>query len=86
MNTPQPYSWKGHFHCIYPSLPLSLPPELLDRIFHILYGDLEIIDEATFLEWRDKGAESAGKGNAVLSLTGFFQWLENANQESDTEP
>jgi hypothetical protein len=64
---------------------LEHPPELLARIFHILY-DLEIIDEATFLEWRDKEAEPVGKGNAVLSLTDFFQWLESANPESDTEP
>lgn len=68
--------------------PLSLslsPTELLSRIFHILYEDLEIIDEATFIEWRDNGTEAQGKGMAVYSLKDFFQWLENANQESDTE-
>jgi hypothetical protein len=58
----------------------------LGRIFHILYEDLEIIDEAAFLEWRENKAEPIGKGNAVLSLTDFFLWLESANQESDTEP
>ncbi|CAI8012501.1 hypothetical protein GBAR_LOCUS8025, partial [Geodia barretti] len=47
------------------------PPELLGRIFHILYEDLEIIDEATFLEWRENRRRPIGKGNAVLSLTDF---------------
>ena len=74
------------------SLPHTLPThtphgtELLSRIFHVLYQDLEIIDEATFLDWREKGTEPAGKGVAVHSLAGFYLWLESANQESDTEP
>ena len=69
---------------LIPPLLLS-STELLGKIFHILYEDLEIVDESTFLEWRDRGTEQLGKGNAVHSLADFFQWLENANPESDTE-
>lgn len=44
-----------------------------------------MVDEATFVEWRDNGQENQGKGVAVHSLTDFFDFLENANQESDPE-
>ena len=84
--------------CLPPPLPYHLPllpslsfplqcicTELLYDIFNILYDDLEMVDEHTFIEWRDKGREGKGKGNAVHSLTDFFQWLENAHQESDPE-
>jgi hypothetical protein len=63
---------------------LEHPPHLLYNIFNTLY-DLEIVDEPTFIEWRDRGKEGSGKGVAVHSVTDFFQWLENANQESDLE-
>ena len=58
---------------LLPSLSPSPPPiplphsELLHNLFHILY-DLELVDEAAFLEWRDRGKEGFGKGNAVHSL------------------
>ena len=54
------------------------------QLFHILY-DLELVDEAAFLEWRDRGKEGFGKGNAVHSLTDFFAWLDHANPESDPD-
>jgi translation initiation factor 4G len=65
---------------------LDHPPQLLHRIFYALYNNLEMIDEATFVEWRERGTEQIGKGNAVHSLDDFFKWLENANPESDSEP
>ena len=63
---------------------LSLPPELLSSLFNAVY-DLELVDETTFYEWREKGKEPFGKGNAVHSLTTFFDWLGAADQESDPD-
>ena len=57
--------------------PIPLPhSELLHNLFHILY-DLELVDEAAFLEWRDRGMEGFGKGTAVHFLTDFFAWLDH---------
>lgn len=50
-----------------------------------LYSELEMVDESTFIEWRDKGTETAGKGVAVHLLADFFRWLEKASEESDPE-
>lgn len=44
-----------------------------------------MVDEATFIEWRDHGTENIGKGNAVHALKQFFDWLNTANPESDPE-
>ena len=76
----------AHFPPLSPSpSPIPLPhSELLHNLFHILY-DLELVDEAAFLEWRDRGKEGFGKGNAVHSLTDFFAWLDHANPESDPD-
>ena len=65
--------------------PILLPhSELLHNLFHILY-DLELVDEAAFLEWQDRGKEVFGIGNAVHSLADFFAWLDHANPESDPD-
>ena len=66
---------------LFPSLSHT---ELLPNIFHILY-DLELVDEATFLEWRDRGKEGFGKGNAVHSLTNFYACLDLLYPESDSD-
>ena len=56
-------------------LPPSLPPELLDEMFNILYN-LEIMEEEDFYTWRDKGTEKFGKGNALMVVKPFFDWLQ----------
>ena len=82
----------GAVVCVFHSLSLShtlththTHTELLSKIFHLLYEDLELVEEATFVDWKERGSESLGKGVAVHSLAGFYQWLDRANQESDTE-
>ena len=54
-------------------------------LFLILYSDVELIDETTLHEWRDRGTVQLGKGNAVQSLKDFFDWLEYAEPESDSD-
>ena len=62
----------------------SSPPELLYDLFYAVY-DLELVDESTFYEWKEKGKEPFGKGNAVHSLRPFFDWLGRADPESDPD-
>ena len=69
-----------------PSLHPSLPPfsGLLYDLFACCYV-VELVNEQTFHKWRVEGKEQFGKGNALLSVAGFFDWLLKAEQESDTD-
>ena len=46
---------------------------------------MDVVSEQSFYSWRDKGTERLGKGNAVISVKTFFDWLESAETESDGE-
>ena len=51
-------------------------------MFDIVY-DVDLVREKVFLKWKVHGVEQYGKGNAVSSVQGFFDWLESAETESD---
>ncbi|CAK6962233.1 eukaryotic translation initiation factor 4 gamma 3-like [Scomber scombrus] len=63
---------------------LNNPPNLLRMFFDCLY-DEDIILEDTFFKWeRSKDpAEQRGKGIALKSVSAFFTWLREAEEESD---
>lgn len=73
---------------ISPSLPLPslppLPPDLLRMFFDCLY-DEDVISEDAFYKWESSKdpAEQLGKGVALKSVTAFFTWLREAEDESD---
>ena len=58
--------------------------ELLNQMFNLVY-DVDVVNELSFYRWRDKGTERFGRGNAVISVKTFFDWLENAETESEGE-
>ena len=53
-------------------------------MFNLVY-DVDVVSEQSFYSWRDKGTERLGKGNAVISVKTFFDWLESDETESDGE-
>lgn len=73
--------------------PLSLSPnaslsqlsaDLLRMFFDCLY-DEEVISEDAFYKWESSKdpAEQNGKGVALKSVTAFFTWLREAEEESE---
>ncbi|KAM7395507.1 hypothetical protein PAMA_006993 [Pampus argenteus] len=63
---------------------LNQPPNLLRMFFDCLY-DEDLIEEEAFFKWemsRDP-AEQQGKGVALKSVTAFFTWLRDAEEDSD---
>ena len=60
------------------------PTGLLNQIFNLVY-DLDVVSEHCFYSWRDEGTERFGRGNAIISVKTFFDWLENAETESEGE-
>uniref|UniRef100_A0A8C3T9Y0 Eukaryotic translation initiation factor 4 gamma 3 n=1 Tax=Chelydra serpentina TaxID=8475 RepID=A0A8C3T9Y0_CHESE len=63
---------------------LDQPPNLLRMFFDCLY-DEEVISEDAFYKWessKDAG-EQNGKGVALKSVTAFFTWLREAEEESE---
>ncbi|XP_076365221.1 eukaryotic translation initiation factor 4 gamma 3-like isoform X2 [Tachypleus tridentatus] len=62
---------------------LEHPKGLLKEIFDVMY-DEDLISDDAFTQWQksDDPAEKEGKGVALKSLTSFFTWLEEADQES----
>ncbi|XP_065430875.1 eukaryotic translation initiation factor 4 gamma 3 isoform X8 [Chrysemys picta bellii] len=63
---------------------LDQPPNLLRMFFDCLY-DEEVISEDAFYKWessKDPG-EQNGKGVALKSVTAFFTWLREAEEESE---
>ncbi|XP_015682374.1 eukaryotic translation initiation factor 4 gamma 3 [Protobothrops mucrosquamatus] len=63
---------------------LDQPPNLLRMFFDCLY-DEEVISEDAFYKWESSKdpAEQTGKGVALKSVTAFFTWLREAEEESE---
>uniref|UniRef100_UPI00358F0EB3 uncharacterized protein isoform X14 n=1 Tax=Myxine glutinosa TaxID=7769 RepID=UPI00358F0EB3 len=63
---------------------LDQPPLLLKILFDNLY-DEDVISEDAFYRWEDSKdpAEQQGKGVALKSVTAFFTWLREADEESE---
>uniref|UniRef100_H3A733 Eukaryotic translation initiation factor 4 gamma 1 n=1 Tax=Latimeria chalumnae TaxID=7897 RepID=H3A733_LATCH len=63
---------------------LDQPPNLLRMFFDALY-DEDVIKEEAFYKWESSKdpAEQQGKGVALKSVTAFFTWLREAEEESD---
>ncbi|XP_066508160.1 eukaryotic translation initiation factor 4 gamma 1-like isoform X2 [Hoplias malabaricus] len=64
---------------------MEQPANLLRMLFDALY-DEDVIKEEAFYKWESSKdpAEQLGKGVALKSVTGFFNWLREAEEESDT--
>nr|XP_057923683.1 eukaryotic translation initiation factor 4 gamma 1a isoform X2 [Doryrhamphus excisus] len=65
---------------------MEQPPNLLRMFFDALYDD-DVIKEEAFCKWESSkdSAEQLGKGVALKSVTTFFIWLRNAEEESDKD-
>ncbi len=65
-------------------LSLLPPSDLLRMFFDTLY-DEDVIKEEAFYKWESSKdpAEQQGKGVALKSVTAFFTWLREAEDESD---
>uniref|UniRef100_A0A671N8H3 Eukaryotic translation initiation factor 4 gamma 3-like n=1 Tax=Sinocyclocheilus anshuiensis TaxID=1608454 RepID=A0A671N8H3_9TELE len=63
---------------------LDQPPNLLRMFFDCLY-DEDVISEEAFYQWETSKdpAEQQGKGVALKSVTAFFTWLREAEEESE---
>ncbi|XP_024126411.1 eukaryotic translation initiation factor 4 gamma 3 isoform X4 [Oryzias melastigma] len=63
---------------------LEQPPNLLRMFFDCLY-DEDVISEDAFYKWESSKdpAEQEGKGVALKSVTAFFTWLREAEEESE---
>lgn len=63
---------------------LDQPPSLLRMFFDCLY-DEDVILEDAFYKWESSKdpAEQEGKGVALKSVTAFFTWLREAEEESE---
>ncbi|XP_073731303.1 eukaryotic translation initiation factor 4 gamma 3 isoform X3 [Misgurnus anguillicaudatus] len=63
---------------------LDQPPNLLRMFFDCLY-DEDVISEDAFCKWEGSKdpAEQHGKGVALKSVTAFFTWLREAEEESE---
>lgn len=59
-------------------------PDLLRMFFDCLY-DEDVISEDAFYKWESSKdpAEQDGKGVALKSVTAFFTWLREAEEESE---
>lgn len=64
--------------------PSSMLADLLRMFFDCLY-DEEVISEDAFYKWESSKdpAEQNGKGVALKSVTAFFTWLREAEEESE---
>ncbi|XP_028974972.2 eukaryotic translation initiation factor 4 gamma 1a isoform X4 [Esox lucius] len=65
---------------------MEQPANLLRSFFDTLY-DEDVIKEEAFYKWESSKdpAEQTGKGVALKSVTAFFTWLREAEEESDKE-
>ncbi|XP_044290315.1 eukaryotic translation initiation factor 4 gamma 1 isoform X2 [Varanus komodoensis] len=63
---------------------LDQPANLLRTFFDALY-DEDVVKEEAFYKWESSKdtAEQQGKGVALKSVTGFYNWLREAEDESD---
>lgn len=73
------YLSSGSFNSMW-----SCPPDLLRMFFDCLY-DEDVISEDAFYKWESSKdpAEQHGKGVALKSVTAFFTWLREAEEESE---
>lgn len=64
----------------------SVSADLLRMFFDALY-DEDVIKEEAFYKWETSKdpAEQTGKGVALKSVTAFFTWLREAEEESDKD-
>lgn len=72
---------------LYQYWPLySVSADLLRMFFDALY-DEDVIKEEAFYKWESSKdpAEQTGKGVALKSVTAFFTWLREPEEESDKE-
>lgn len=73
-------------HNVNISCPLA-PTRLSDllRMFFDALYDEDVVKEEAFYKWEvcKDPAEQQGKGVALKSLTTFFTWLRDADDESD---
>lgn len=65
---------------------VSALPDLLRMFFDCLY-DEDVISEDAFYKWESSKdpAEQHGKGVALKSVTAFFTWLREAEEESEDD-
>uniref|UniRef100_A0A3Q3AGL6 Eukaryotic translation initiation factor 4 gamma, 1a n=1 Tax=Kryptolebias marmoratus TaxID=37003 RepID=A0A3Q3AGL6_KRYMA len=65
---------------------MEQPAKLLQMFFDALY-DEDVIKEEAFYKWESSKdpAEQTGKGVALKSVTAFFTWLREAEEESDKD-
>ncbi|XP_078791297.1 eukaryotic translation initiation factor 4 gamma 1a isoform X4 [Oryzias latipes] len=65
---------------------MEQPANLLLMFFNTLY-DEDVIKEEAFYKWESSkdSAEQTGKGVALKSVTTFFTWLREAEEESDKD-
>ncbi|XP_046874129.1 eukaryotic translation initiation factor 4 gamma 1a isoform X2 [Hypomesus transpacificus] len=65
---------------------MEQPANLLRMFFDTLY-DEDVIKEEAFYKWESSKdpAEQTGKGVALKSVTAFFTWLREAEEESDKD-
>eukprot|EP00118_Oscarella_pearsei_P024992 m.307268 g.307268 ORF g.307268 m.307268 type:complete len:641 (+) comp42091_c0_seq1:607-2529(+) len=60
----------------------GFPKGLLLRMFRRLY-DLDIVDEESFLAWKeDVQHDYPGKGRALFQVNSWLEWLETAEEET----
>lgn len=77
--------WPPHSHSApKPMVSFRLLADLLRMFFDCLY-DEEVISEDAFYKWESSKdpAEQNGKGVALKSVTAFFTWLREAEEESE---
>lgn len=67
------------------NIPSVVPPSDLLRMFFDTLYDEDVIKEEAFYKWESSKdpAEQQGKGVALKSVTAFFTWLREAEDESD---
>ncbi|CAN9503434.1 unnamed protein product [Ophioblennius macclurei] len=65
---------------------MEQPANLLRMFFDALY-DEDVIKEEAFYKWESSkdSAEQTGKGVALKSVTAFFTWLREPEEESDKD-
>lgn len=65
--------------------PFIPPPSDLLRMFFDALYDEDVIKEEAFYKWESSKdlSEQQGKGVALKSVTAFFTWLREAEDESD---
>lgn len=68
---------------LYAESRAFMPKNLLAILFHQMY-DLETIDEDAFIMWKDEVNDNyPNKGKALFHLQKWFNWLQEASEESD---